>query len=136
MREQSVTAQGLRYLAVGVAVFLLDLGVFSALLALAPPFYLVANLAAKAAGAAAGFVLHKRFTFSWRQGDGWLRQLTSYAGVALLSAGLSTGLLGLLADGAGLPPLAAKLGADAVAIATAFVLGRTVVFRGAADPLH
>ncbi len=129
--SQSLIAQLLRYVLVGGVVYLCDLAVFALLLAAAPAAHLAANLAGRLAGAAVGFVLHRQFTFSWAQRDGRARQALAYASVLIANIAVSTFLLWLAVDRAGIDPLAARIMVDAVVIAAAFVAGRQFVYRPA-----
>lgn len=129
--NQSILHQSVRYGLVGGCVFLTDFLVYLAVLFVAPGAYLAGNVAGKAAGAALGFVLHKRFTFSWRQKDPAHRQLASYAALFAANLLLSSFLLWLLAGRIGIGPVVAKLAVDVIVIATSFIVSRAWVYRAA-----
>lgn len=126
--------QGARYLVVGGIVFLCDFFVFAALLFVAPTLLIAANLAGKAAGAALGFVLHRHWTFAGAHRDSAPRQIAAYLLLLAFNMAASSALLWVLAEAAGIWPPAAKLIADGVVIVTAFVAGRTLVFRPPGGP--
>lgn len=129
--NQSAMHQAARYGLVGACVFAADLAVFWLVLHAAPPAYLAANAAGKIAGAGLGFVLHKRFTFGWRQKDRGARQLVSYLCLLAANLALSSALLALLVGGLAVDKLVAKVLVDAVVIAIAFVVSRHWVYRAA-----
>lgn len=123
--------QGMRYLVAGGVVFACDFLVFSVIVLMAPVLLIPANVAGKIAGAALGFVLHRNWTFAGVHRDSATRQLISYLLLLLFNIAASSALLWLLAEALGLWVPAAKLVADAVVIALAFVIGRSIVFRPA-----
>lgn len=129
--NQSILHQSARYGLVGLCVFAADVLVYLACLAAAPHAFLLGNACGKATGALLGFVLHKRFTFSWRQKDSGLRQLASYIGLFLSNLALSSGLLWLLVTPIGLGAVFAKLMVDMIVIAVSFFVSRLWVYRSA-----
>lgn len=129
--KQSLLHQIGRYGLVGLIVYACDYLVFSGIVWAAPHAHLAGNLLGKAAGAAVGFVLHKKFTFSWEQAGNTSSQAIGYAGLFLFNLASSSLLLWLAVDKAGINPFIAKLAIDAVVIATAFVVSRTLIYRPA-----
>ena len=129
--NQSAMHQAARYGLVGACVFTTDLAVFWLILQVAPPAYLAANAAGKVAGAALGFVLHKRFTFGWQQKDRGSRQLVAYLCLFAANLALSSAMLALLVAGLAVHKLVAKVLVDAVVIAIAFVVSRHWIYRAA-----
>ena len=129
--NQSAMHQAARYGLVGACVFTTDLAIYWLVLQAAPPAYLAANAAGKLAGAGLGFVLHRRFSFSWRQKDRGSRQLVSYLCLFAANLALSSALLALLVGRFDVHKLVAKVLVDAVVIATSFVVSRHWVYRAA-----
>ena len=129
--KQGLLHQMVRYGLVGGVVVASDFAVFTLILLGFPGAHLVANMAGKAAGAMVGFILHKRFTFSWEQKDGAGRQALSYLAVFLANIASSSLLLWLLVDVAGLNAFIAKIFVDGVVIATSFIASRLWVYRPA-----
>lgn len=120
-----------RYLLVGGVVYLADLAIYAAMVHLAPNAYLLANGMGKIAGAALGFVLHRRFTFSGAQRDGIERQVLSYAGLLLLNLALSSVMLWFALVVVGADALLGRVAVDAIVILVSFVGMRMWVYRAA-----
>lgn len=129
--KQTVLHQSARYGLVGLCVVAADFLVYVAGLALAPGAYLTSNLCGKTVGALLGFVLHKRFTFSWRQKHSSGRQLASYLALFASNLAMSSILLWLLAVRLEIHPIAAKLLVDGIVIATSFFVSRLWIYRAA-----
>ena len=107
-----------------------DMGTFAALVSsVGPSHYLIANIVAKITAAVVGFFLHKHFTFSWQQRDGWARQAILYVFLFVLNIGLSTTLFHACVDLSSLPLLPSKIATDVIIVLTGFVMSRYVVFR-------
>ena len=122
-------AAAVRYAITGVALLLLDMAVFFVLARGLQVEPALAQFAARAAGAVAGFFGHKNFSFR-NTGDGPampLRQVLLYATVTAITLCVSPlVLVGLLALSDNL--VAAKLGTEVVMVAfNYFCLSR--VFR-------
>ncbi len=132
IRSNTVFVQLFRYGLVGVTVLIADFLAFTAMLAVSSPGkYLIANGCGKLTGALLGFVLHRKFTFSWRQRDRASRQFSAYVVLFAANLAASTGLLWLLVDLGRANPFIAKLAVDAVVIGSAFVVSRIWVYRAA-----
>lgn len=129
--NQSMVHQSVRYGLVGLCVVAADFLVYLAGLALAPKAFLVSNVCGKTAGALLGFVLHKRFTFSWQQKHSSGRQLASYLALFLSNLAMSSFLLWLLAVRLEIGPILAKLLVDGIVIATSFLVSRLWIYRAA-----
>lgn len=129
--NQSILHQSARYGLVGLAVVAADFLVYLAGLALFPDAYLAGNVCGKATGALLGFVLHKRFTFSWRQKDSGARQFVSYIALFLANLAISSALLWLLVGRIGANAVIAKVMVDVVVIAISFIASRLWVYRSA-----
>jgi putative flippase GtrA len=129
VRSHSWTTQTLRYLISGIAVYAIDYSTFLAI-NLVAPFHLVeANLTAKLVSAVAGFFAHRHFTFrANHRGMGW-RQFAGYVLLLLTNAGVSSVLLLWSVDYLHWEPKLAKVAADIVITAIAFIASRVVVFR-------
>jgi putative flippase GtrA len=126
----SVAGQTIRYLAVGSVVYAIDVGLFSAIvISLDRRYYLAANVVAKIAAAAVGFLLHRHFTFARRQRQRWHGQLMLYGLLFVLNLGLSSVLLFLSVALLRLEPVASKIAADLVVFFASFVINRQIVFR-------
>lgn len=121
----------MRYGIVGGIVYAADFAAFAVLMALMPDAYLAANIAGKTTGAIVGFLLHKRFTFSWDQKDSAKRQATAY--IVLFGCNLvaSSLLIWLLVDFANINAFLAKLFIDGIVIAGSFIANRLWVYRAA-----
>ncbi len=129
--NQSLVHQIGRYGAVGLFVFACDFAVYMLVLHFAASAYLPANICGKAVGAAVGFVLHKRFTFSWEQKHRTGKQMLSYLALMLLNFATSTVLLWLLVAQIGADKFVAKVIVDILVIATSFLVGRLWVYKAA-----
>lgn len=121
-------AQAVRYGGVGVIVYAIDLAIYALCVALAPASYLAANIAGRAAGAFAGFFLHKHVTFAGEQRHATARQALAYLTLLATNMAASSGLLWLLV-GMGFPATPARIAIDVVVIATSFIVSRLLVFR-------
>lgn len=124
-----VLPQTLRYAAVGLLVLAVDIGVYALSLVLLPGAWLPANIAGKAAGAATGFVLHRNVTFRGARDGSASRQGLSYIALLGFNMALSSALLWVLVEQAGIDAYLAKLATEIAVIGVAFILSRTVVFR-------
>lgn len=120
-----------RYLLVGGVVYLVDLAVYAAMVHLVPHAYLLANGMGKIAGAALGFILHKRFTFFGGQRDGVERQVLSYAGLLAFNLALSSALLWFAVGAVGADALIARVAIDGLVILMSFLGMRLWVYRAA-----
>lgn len=129
--EQRLIDQLLRYGLVGLIVVASDFGTYATVLWLSEGAYLPANALGKAIGAAVGFVLHRKVTFTWRQRDPARRQLPAYLAVFAFNLALSSVLLWALVGRLGLDAYVTRLAIDALVIALAFLLSRTWVYRPA-----
>lgn len=129
--KQGVGHQLVRYGMVGGTVYVSDFAMFAVTLWAVPGAYLWANVAGKSVGALTGFVLHRQFTFSWKQKDSAARQLISYLMLFAFNLALSSLLIFLLVNQAGANAFAAKLVVDFIVIAIAFVASRLWVYRPA-----
>jgi putative flippase GtrA len=127
--NQSVGHQAVRYAIVGACVFAADFLLYIAVIQVAPGSYIAGNMFGKGVGALLGFVLHKHFTFSWRQRDNGMRQLANYLGLFLSNLALSSFLLWLLVDLAGIGRVGAKLVVDCIVIGTSFLVNRLWIYR-------
>lgn len=132
--KHSLSSQSLRYLIVGGLVYSLDVGLFIVLAAFARSYYLEINVVAKTVSAIVGFVLHKRFTFSWEQRHSIKRQFVLYVLLFVFNISMSTGLIYLLVGRLSLPTLPTRIAVDMVVIATAFLVSRYMVFRASSPP--
>lgn len=120
-----------RYLLVGGVVYLIDFAVYAAVVQVSPQTYLLANGMGKIAGAALGFVLHRRFTFSGAHRDGAERQILFYAGLLLFNLALSSTLLWFALVVVGADALIARVAVDGLVILMSFLGMRLWVYRAA-----
>ncbi len=123
--------QMMRYGMVGGVVYISDFAAFAAMFLLFPNAYLHANIVGKVTGAVIGFVLHRHFTFSWQHKDKAGRQAISYLILFAANVAMSSLLMWLLVDRAGVDAYLAKLFVDAIVIVTAFSASRLWVYRTA-----
>ena len=122
--------QAVRYVVAGGGVYALDVGLFVLLTLVLPSgLYVPANYIAKAGAAAAGFFLHRSFTFQVVGNPH--RQALRYALLLIVNATASSVLLYAGSQTLGLPPLSVKIGADVITIIAAFLVSRHFVFQHA-----
>lgn len=129
--NQGVMHQMMRYGIVGGVVYLSDFAAFAAILWFMPNAYLVANVIGKATGALVGFILHRHFTFSWDHKDEAGRQALSYLLLFATNLAISSLMLWLLVDTAGVNAFVAKIFVDILVIASSFLAARLWVYRPA-----
>jgi putative flippase GtrA len=120
-----VTAQLVRYLAVGASNTALTLAGYAVLVRAGVPA-VVASAVAFAAGAVNGYRLNRTWTF--RRPRGGPRAGARYAAVQLAGLGLNALGVALAVGAAGLPRLAGEALALPLASATTFLLARGWVF--------
>ena len=118
--------QLLRYGLVGGITYVVDLAVFLAGNAWQPQAYLEANVAGRLAGAVAGFVLHKTWTFEDRRSEGTARQALLYALLLAGNVAASSLLLAAAVQGLGLAAGLARPAIDVLIIGSTFVLSRRI----------
>ena len=130
--------QLLTFGAVGGAVYGIDYALFAAVLVLAPAVWpgalppavlLAANASGRLGGAAAGYLLHGRYTFPGEHRHA--NAAPRYAALFLANLGASSLLLLGAAHWLALVPLAARLAVDALVIAGSFLASRAWVFARA-----
>lgn len=129
--RQDLPHQLMRYGLVGGIVYVCDFAAFAAMLWCFPAAYLGANILGKGIGAVVGFVLHRHFTFSWEQRHGAGQQAFSYLLLLLSNIAISTALLWMLVDIAGINEFVAKLCVDIFVIGSSFIASRLWVYRAA-----
>jgi len=122
-------ARPIRFAVVGVTNTLVDVGVFTTLVASTAVSPIIANVAGYLAGIVNSYVLNRNWTFWDARASAWWRQLAWFAGVNITALGLSTFVVWALAPVLG--PLPAKLVSVAVTFAFSYTLSRTLVFRPA-----
>lgn len=127
----NLAAQVGRFGLVGLFVVALDYAMFAALLWAMPDNHLAANIAGKFAGAVSGFFLHKHISFAGAQRDSAAKQGASYALLFAFNLAMSTGLLWLLVDYAGLNAYWSRLFVDLVVVLTSFLGQKLWVYRAA-----
>jgi putative flippase GtrA len=129
--KQAALHQLVRYGIVGVIVYAADFVAFAILMVLMPDAYLAANIVGKTTGAIVGFLLHKKFTFSWDQKDSAKRQAGAYLLLFGFNLAVSSLLIWLLVDFAHANAFIAKLFVDVIVIAGSFIANRLWVYRAA-----
>lgn len=122
-----------RYVAVGVIGYGLDLGLFLLLIGLAGQGAVAANVAAKIAAGIFAFLAHRHLTFDAAGEGGQARQAVLYAVLWFLNVPLATGLLAFLLW-LGLPAVIAKVVADVVCVGLNFWVSRKFIFVGLGNP--
>jgi putative flippase GtrA len=129
--KQGALHQLVRYGIVGGIVYAADFGAFALLMWLMPDAYLPANIVGKTTGACVGFLLHKKFSFSWDQKDSSKRQAAAYLLLFGTNLAASSLLMWFLVDYAKANAFIAKLFVDGIVIAASFVANRLWVYRAA-----
>lgn len=117
-----------RFVVVGISNTLLDFAVFTVLAQLLSVNVYLAQVAGYCTGTVNSYVLNRSWTFRARErffSPALVRFLCLNLGMLLLS----TGLLYLFFDVAGLPKLIAKAGATGVIMVVSFLCNRFWVFR-------
>ena len=121
-----------RYVAVQVATYGMDMGLFLLLFAFAGTGPLVANVTAKIAAGAFAYLTHRRFTFEVAAGQGHVRPALLYVALWSFNVPLSTALLGLLLW-LNLPAVAAKVAADVICVGLNYWISKNYIFIGDAE---
>ena len=121
-----------RYVAVQVAAYGLDIGLFLLLFALAGWGALVANVVAKILAGAFAFLAHRCFTFETARGGSQARQAILYVLLWSLNVPLATGLLAVFLL-PGVPVVIAKVLADVFCVGFNYVISRNYIFTGGRD---
>ena len=116
-----------RYIAVQVATYAVDMGLFLLLFTLAGP--MIANVVAKIAAGAFAYLLHRRFTFAVPPDDGHVRPAVLYVALWSLNVPLSTALLAALLF-LEAPTVAAKVVADLTCVGLNYWISKTYIFVG------
>lgn len=125
----SDSARPLRYLVTGGAAWLVDLAVFTLLLPVAG--IVLAQLAARIAGAVAAFVGHKLFVFQSLDRNPYTlaTQTAGYAGLWILAYILSTLALVVLIEHLEWNMLAAKIVVEVGIVLMNYTVMKTLIFR-------
>ncbi len=118
-----------KFAIVGVANTLIDYGMFTLLTRFGGVQVYLANVIGYACGMLNSYVFNRAWTFK-AQDKFFSPALVKFIVLNLCMLGLSTGLLYLFYDLAGLPELVAKAGATVVTLAVNFVCNRLWVFKG------
>ena len=126
--RSEIAKQGVKYLFVGVMIYLIELGTFLVLTFLESELYLFANIAAKVFAAGCGFFLHKHITFSWDQEHNTRSQLIKYIALLLFNLILASTMLYVSVEILNLNVFIMKLIIDIIVIALAFLISRRFVF--------
>ena len=123
-----LTPTFVRYVAVQLLCYGVDLGIFILVLEHVHASPAVANVASKLAAGLVGFSLHRLFTFRATGQEDIARQAFKYTVLLLLNIPLtSIVLVGLLHIIPG--PAYAKIVSDVICVGISFLLTRHVVFR-------
>ena len=118
-----------RYVAVQVAAYGLDIGLFLLLFALVGWGALAANVAAKILAGVSAFLAHRYFTFESARGGNQARQAVLYVLLWSLNVPLATGLLAVFLL-PGIPAVIAKVVSDIFCVGFNYVLSRKYIFTG------
>jgi putative flippase GtrA len=121
--------QTLKYVSVGALLYFLDLGVFSAIVLVDDGLYIWANVVARLAGAAVGFLLHRHWTFRGNHRHAVATQALMYASLLMANVVASSAILYLFVRVFGLGEIPARVLTDAIVIMSNFVASRAVIFR-------
>lgn len=120
-----------RYLVAGGLAFVVDVAIFQAALVLFDMHYLVANVGGYFGGLLIAYHLNTRWVFSYRRIQrGWL-EITLFCALLLVGLALSQGVLMLLVEVVGAPPLAAKVVAGFFLMLFNFVARKMLLFSPA-----
>lgn len=121
-----------RYVAVAVAAYLVDIGVFSLLYQSGMADLAVANIAGKVCTAIFGFFAHRSVTFQMTSNQSIVKEAAKYFTVVILWAPLTTGLLLLLVP---IFPTAtiAKIVADTIGVLASFTISKLFIFQKRPD---
>ncbi|MCB1842074.1 MAG: GtrA family protein [Halioglobus sp.] len=120
-----------RYLVAGGLAFIVDVAIFQAAIVLLGLHYLVANVGGYVGGLLIAYSLNTRWVFSYRRIQrGWL-EITLFCALLLVGLALSQGVLMLLVEVVGAPPLAAKVVAGFFLMVFNFVARKTLLFSPA-----
>ena len=114
-----------------IGILYLFYAVFAGLLSLFPGQHLAANIAGKLSGAAAGFVMHKYFSFAGPQADKTAQQALSYVLLLSFNLMLSSAMLWLLIDWLRLNAYASRFCVDAIVIGVSFLGSKLWVYKAA-----
>ncbi|WP_168207235.1 GtrA family protein [Tardiphaga sp. vice278] len=122
----------MRYIAVAVAAYLVDIGVFSLLYQSGMASLAVANIAGKICTAVFGFFVHRSVTFQLTSNHSIVKEAVKYFTVVILWAPLTTWLLLLLVH---ILPTAtiAKIVADTIGVLASFTISKLFIFQKRPD---
>ena len=123
----------MRYASVGLVITVIDYAVFIVLVYLGLAA-VQANAVGRVITTVVGAILHRRYTFAGPQKWGIARQMMAYVALSAFNLVLSSGLILLLTERAGLIPLMAKVATDVVVIAVSVLAGRFLIFAPASPP--
>lgn len=129
MDLRRLSSEAVRYLQSGLGIYALDLATYSALFWLAPAHYAVWTVAGRLVGAAAGFVLHNRYSFAGEKALPARSIAVRYAALWLTNAVLSIVLLRGAIEGAGMNGSWARPMIDVIVIGLAFIASKYWVFH-------
>ena len=118
-----------RYVAVQVATYGVDMGLFLLLFALSGWGALTANAIAKIVAGVSAFLAHRYFTFESARGGNQARQAVLYVALWSLNVPLATGLLALFLL-PGVPAVIAKFVADVFCVGLNYWVSRKYIFTG------
>ena len=116
-----------RYVAVQVATYALDMGIFLLLFVLAGWGAVAANVVAKILAGVFAFLVHRYFTFGVARAGKTGRQAVLYAALWALNVPMATGMLAFFLS-FGIPAVTAKFAADVVCVGLNYWLSRNYVF--------
>ena len=120
-----------RYVAVQLVAYVIDLGVFIALFHAGVAGPIVANVVAKIAAGAFAFAAHRGFTFGVAGMHRIGREALAYGALLALNVPVASGLLALLLLAIENATLA-KIVSDVICVGLTFVLTKHGVFRAGA----
>lgn len=107
-REREAWAQLVKFAVVGASGFVVNLAVFSLVVAVLDADYRIANVLAYLVAVSNNFALNRLWTFSEQRGDRVRFQAARFFVVSLGAQVLAFSLLTLLVEGAGVPKVLAQ----------------------------
>ncbi len=120
-----------RFAIVGVANTLVDVIVFTTVIATTTVSPVYANVAGYSAGIVNSYVLNRNWTFSDMRRSAWRCQLAQFAVVSIIALGSSTFVVWALAPALG--ALSAKIISVAATFMYSYTLSRDFVFRASGE---
>lgn len=129
MTDRQWAAQAMRYAQSGLAIYALDLATFSVLNWFAPSHFANWTVAGRLVGAAAGFLLHRQYSFAGDKAHSTAQAVWRYILLLAVNAALSVVLLTWAVGHWRFDATWARPVIDVLVIALAFIGSKFWVFR-------